>query len=132
LIECLVKLAGEKAILSAHDMSDGGLAVTLAESCFTSDGLSANVNLDSLGTKEPPEAALFGERGARAVVSLSASSLARMKAITAQYHIKAWQIGAVTRGEFRIQLNGTPVVKGEISLFHQTWAESLERAIESA
>jgi phosphoribosylformylglycinamidine (FGAM) synthase-like enzyme len=32
LIECLVALAAESAILSAHDVSDGGLAVTLAES----------------------------------------------------------------------------------------------------
>jgi phosphoribosylformylglycinamidine synthase len=127
-----VKLAGEKAILSAHDISDGGLAVTLAESCFKSDSLSADISLDSVGTKEPPEAALFGERGARAVVSLSPSSLARVSTIAAQYRIKATQIGAVTRGEFRIQLNGTPVVKGEINLFHQTWAESLERALESA
>jgi phosphoribosylformylglycinamidine synthase len=132
LIECLVRLAAEKAIVSAHDVSDGGLAVTLAESCFTSAGLSADVTLDSLGAKEPSEAALFGERGARAVVSLSQSSLARMNAIAAQYHIKAWQIGAVTRGEFRIQLHGTPVVRGEISLFQRTWAKSLESALESA
>ena len=36
LIDCLVKLAGEKAVQSAHDVSDGGIAVTVAESCFTS------------------------------------------------------------------------------------------------
>ena len=34
LIDCLVQLASEKAILSAHDVSDGGIAVTLAESCI--------------------------------------------------------------------------------------------------
>ena len=38
LIECLVKLASEKIVLSAHDVSDGGLAVTLAESCFDRTG----------------------------------------------------------------------------------------------
>ena len=70
LIDCLVKLAAERAIVSAHDVSDGGLAVTLAESCFDSDDLSADIKLDASGL--PAEAALFGERGARAVVSLSA------------------------------------------------------------
>ncbi len=45
LIECLVSLASAGLILSAHDVSDGGLAVTIAESCFASDGLSADVNL---------------------------------------------------------------------------------------
>ena len=39
LIECLVKLASERAIVSAHDVSDGGVAVTLAESCFDERGL---------------------------------------------------------------------------------------------
>ena len=86
LIDCLVKLAAEHAIVSAHDISDlGGLAVTLAESCFDSDGLSADVKLDASGL--PAEAALFGERGARAVVSLSAASLARMNEIAAQYKV---------------------------------------------
>ncbi len=36
LIDCLVALASEGAVQSAHDISDGGLAVALAESCFAS------------------------------------------------------------------------------------------------
>ena len=34
LIDCLVALASEGSLQSAHDISDGGIAVTLAESCF--------------------------------------------------------------------------------------------------
>ena len=41
LIALLVALASEGKLQSAHDVSDGGLAVTLAESCFASNGLSA-------------------------------------------------------------------------------------------
>src|SRR5438876_3863782 len=37
LQECLVALAAEGAVQSAHDISDGGLAVALAESCFASE-----------------------------------------------------------------------------------------------
>src|SRR5437667_2323140 len=36
LIDCLVALAAGGAVQSAHDVSDGGFAVTLAESCFAS------------------------------------------------------------------------------------------------
>src|SRR4029077_1116912 len=36
LIDCLVALANGEVIASAHDISDGGLATTLAESCFAS------------------------------------------------------------------------------------------------
>src|SRR5579862_8546924 len=113
LIECLVSLASAGLILSAHDVSDGGVAVTLAESCFASDGLSADVNLAR--DAELAEVALFGERGARAVVSLSAASLARLDAVAAQYGVVANRIGTVTRIEFRIQLNGTPVIRGDVS-----------------
>ncbi len=54
------------------------------------------------------EIALFGERGARAVVSLPAASLARLEAIAAQCGVQAQRIGTVTRGEFRIQYKGAP------------------------
>ena len=129
LIDCLVKLAADRVIISAHDVSDGGLAVTLAESCFDSDDLSAGIKLDASGL--PAEAALFGERGARAVVSLSAASLARVNEIAAQYKVKGLHIGTVVRGEFRIQHNGALVIQGNVDSLHRTWSESLGQSIES-
>ena len=130
LIECLVSLASAGLILSAHDVSDGGPAVTIAESCFASGGLSADVNLT--GDTELAEVTLFGERGARAVVSLSAASLARLDAVAAQYGVAANRIGTVTRSEFRIQFNGTPVIRGDVGSFRKAWSESLAAAVESA
>ncbi len=130
LIDCLVKFAAEQAISSAHDISDGGLAVTIAESCFVSDGLSAEVDLRT--GAEPAEAALFGERGARAVVSVTDGSLARVRQIAAQCRVQASQIGRVTRGEFRIQLGGAAVIQGKMDSFRRTWSESLAHFIESA
>jgi phosphoribosylformylglycinamidine synthase subunit PurL len=130
LIDALVNLAAERAILSAHDVSDGGLAVTIAESCFASEGLAAEVDL---GTSTAPlEAALFGERGARSVVSVAPASLARVRQIAAQYTVQATQIGRVTRGDFRIRLNGVAVIQGQADSFRQAWGESLPQAIESA
>src|SRR6202046_262640 len=131
LIECLVELAGRKIILSAHDVSDGGLAVTLAESCFASDGFSANVTLDVDSANEAAEYAIFGERGARVVVSLPASSLASVRAVAAQYDVNVQPIGTVSRGEFRIQYKGTPVIHGDIDSFRKIWASRIESAIEA-
>src|SRR5437879_3389012 len=42
LIDCLVALVAEGSLQSAHDISDGGLAVTLAESCFAATGNQSN------------------------------------------------------------------------------------------
>jgi phosphoribosylformylglycinamidine synthase len=103
LIAALVALATEGALHSAHDVSDGGLAVTLAESCFVSDSLSAKVTLTS---KEPDEVALFGERGARAIV-----------------------IGRVSRGDFCIELNAQTVVSADPPSLTDAWAGALERLL---
>ncbi len=89
LIALLVALAGEGTLQSAHDVSDGGLAVTLAESCFASDGLSAQVSLTS---KEPDEAALFGERGARAVVSVTPENLAAVRRLRHNMKWQSWKL----------------------------------------
>jgi phosphoribosylformylglycinamidine (FGAM) synthase-like enzyme len=126
LIVALVALAGEGKLQSAHDVSDGGIAVTLAESCFASEGLSAQV---SLAGSQPTEAALFGEGGARAVVSVTPENVAAVRRIAAQCEVAVVEVGRVTRGEFRIQLNGTTVVSAEIPLLADDWNGSIERLL---
>ena len=130
LINCLVKLAGERAISSAHDVSDGGLAVTLAECCFGADGLSAEVRIGSLAGDESSESAIFGERGARAVVTVPSASLARVNQIAAQYKVLVQNIGTVARKEFRIQHDGSAVIQGTVDSFWKPWSQSLQKAIE--
>jgi phosphoribosylformylglycinamidine synthase len=127
LIELLVAAASHALLSSAHDLGDGGLAVALAESCFTSDGLSARV---SLASEEPAEIALFGERGARAIVSVSRTHLARLLALAAQCQVVAREIGVVAKGDFRIELNSRPVVSADIPSLAGEWAAALQRAIE--
>jgi len=127
LQECLVALASEGAVQSAHDVSDGGLAVTIAESCFAANGFSA---LISLVEKAPAEAALFGERGARAVVSLSAGSIARLHEFARQYNVQALEVGRVTCGsEFCIEFDGRTVIKSSTETLRSAWANSLERTL---
>jgi phosphoribosylformylglycinamidine synthase len=127
LIALLVALAGDGKLQSAHDVSDGGLAVTLAESCFTSSGLSARATLIST---EPDEAALFGERGARAVVSVTPENLAAVRRIAAQYEVAVVEVGRVSRGEFRIELNGKTVVSAEVPSLADAWSGALERLLK--
>jgi hypothetical protein len=94
--------------------------------------LSAHVDLPPLPAGEPAEAAIFGERGARAVVSISPTLLARIASVAAQYKITAQRIGTVVRGEFRIQYNGSPIIRGDVNSFRKPWSRSLAQAIEGA
>jgi len=128
LIDCLVALASEGAILSAHDVSDGGLAVTIAECCFGGGGVPVSVKFDG---REPAEAALFGERGARAVLSVKPASLARVLDTARQYGVGAVEIGKVTPGStLRFEYNGRAVIGSSIETLRDAWVHSLERALK--
>jgi len=136
LIDFLLALAAEGAVQSAHDISDGGLAVTLAESCFASSvvglqhvapHLGAHVKLEEA---VPAEAAAFNERGARAIVSVTPSKLAAVLDTARQYKVAAHQIGQVTRGDaFRIQYKGSEVIDSSVETLRDAWAHSLERTL---
>jgi phosphoribosylformylglycinamidine synthase len=129
LIDCLIALAAESAVQSAHDISDGGLAVTLAESCFASAPLlGAHVRLDG---DAPAESAFFGERGARAIVSVSPAKLARVLELARQYNVGAQEIGQVIRSDaFRIQHGGRAVIESPVEVLRDAWADSLQRALK--
>ena len=128
LIAALVALAAEGKLQSAHDVSDGGLAVTISESCFASgQGFSADVSLTS---KEPDEAALFGERGARAIISVAPENVGAVRRIAAQYEVATVDVGRVTRGEFRIELNGRTVVSAAALLLADDWNGALGRLLD--
>jgi phosphoribosylformylglycinamidine synthase subunit PurL len=128
LIDCLIALAGDATVQSAHDISDGGLAVTIAESCFASNGLGAEVQLPSAGASEH---AMFGERGARAVVSVKATFLARVRDTARQYGVGVSEIGRVTpNGVLRIQYNGSVVIDSPVESLRDAWAHSIERILK--
>ena len=132
LIEALVAMAGEGAIRSAHDVGEGGIATALAESCLASkpsNRLSASIELASA---EPAEAELFGERGARAVVSCSISQVARVLDIARKFEVAAAEIGRVTHGdEFRVELNGRPAIAAAVSQLREAWGESFAKAVSA-
>ena len=128
LIECLVALGEAEAVQSAHDLSDGGLAVAVAESCFASKGLGAEIAIDGEGNAEY---ALFGERGARAIVSVAPSQVAGVLATARQYGVGAREIGKVTRDNaLRIEYKERAVIAAAVSTLQDTWAHALRRDLK--
>jgi phosphoribosylformylglycinamidine synthase len=125
LIETLIALAAQSLVASAHDLSDGGLAVALAESVFTSD-LSADVSIDS---ELPAELALFNESGARAIISAPQSSLADIERLAAKWEVAARVIGQITRGTFQLRCNGAAAISDSPASLRAIWASALERAV---
>jgi len=98
----ITKLISEKLISSAHDVSEGGLFITLTESCFTNN-LGFEINTDSAIRKD---AFLFGEAQSRVVVSVSEKKLPELKTTLASLNIPFEKLGTVTAGN--ISIDATP------------------------
>ena len=137
LIDCLVALARDAVVVSAHDISDGGLAVGVVESCFAS-GVGAQHVAPQLGAmitvddSAVAEFVLFGESGARCVVSVSPAKLAALQGIARQYGVAASEIGQVTQNaSLRIEHKGRTIIASPVENLRDIWANSLERALQS-
>jgi phosphoribosylformylglycinamidine (FGAM) synthase-like enzyme len=128
VMDCMVALAEAGIVSSAHDVSDGGLAVTLAESCFAANELGAEIELDG---EEEAEYALFGERGARVILSVAPEKVGAVLATARQYGVGAREIGKVTRDNaLRIQYNGRSVISARVPSVKDVWANALERNLK--
>ena len=128
LIACLVALADARNVESAHDLSDGGLAVAAAESCFAANGFGASLKIEG---EANAEYALFGERGARAIVSVARGKVGAVVATAREYKVGAREIGKVTRENLlRIEYAGRPVVLAAVAALKDAWQRSLERNLK--
>ena len=129
LMDCLVALASGGSVESAHDISDGGIAVTLAECCFAATGAGAHVCLPE---DVSAEFALFGEGGARCVVSVSPTKLAAVLETARQYGVGASEVGKVHLGHaLRIEYQGSAVIDSPVDSLRSTWANSLEQKLKA-
>jgi phosphoribosylformylglycinamidine synthase len=109
---------------SAHDLSDGGLAVALAESSFGKAGVGASVNLNS---DLEPEMLLFHEGPSRVI--LSTGEPAKVLAMALKHGVEAMEIGVTTDGGFRIANKGTDLVKTSAGALKKPWETALEKLL---
>ena len=113
LHELLVEIIGAGYARSAHDCSDGGLAVTLAECCFDSGAIGVNVTVkaaSSDGGVDLAAATLFGESASRAVVSVDPANTEKVLSAAARLQVPAGKIGVTGGGDITIAIAGHGVV----------------------
>jgi len=106
---------------SAHDLSDGGLAVALAECSFGAAGIGALVDLDS---DLRPEFLCFHEGPSRIV--LSTANAARVAEIAARHGVEAPVVGSTIEKGLEIRQRGVTLGSWEIETLRQAYREALE------
>jgi len=111
-------------VKSAHDCSDGGLAVALAECCILEKvGFENGEVLARLPSRW--DAALFGERQSRIVVSLAPDQLPQLNQLAAELGVPILQLGVTGGSRLKISEN----VDLPVSEITGAWSNGLERAL---
>jgi len=91
------ELARKDIVNSMHDISDGGLAITLIESLNGEKKLGCHIEMSENETnKLRKDFICFGESQSRVILSCNANKLAQVLSISSQNKIDANQIGKVT------------------------------------
>jgi phosphoribosylformylglycinamidine synthase len=125
LIDLLLALHEAKLLRSAHDVSNGGLAVALAE--MSTQGIGCHVDLDG---DLDAVALLFGESQARAIVACSVA--ARVLALARQHGVAARRIGHTAHGVFLIERNGVPLIRSTAQELTRVWRTAFALLLGSA
>ncbi len=121
---CL-ELIREKILASAHDCSEGGLAVALAESCMSHPRApkGATLGIDSTVRND---AFLFGESQSRILISFSAKNRLEVEAKAKAMEVPFAVIGKVGGDSLIVNINGKEFIREEVSHLKQLWFGALE------
>jgi phosphoribosylformylglycinamidine synthase len=114
------KIVTEGLSESAHDLSDGGLAVALAESSF--GGIGARITLPA---SDRPEVQLFQEAPSRILVSTAKAQ--EVRAIADEFQVEVVEIGTTEAGKLVI----ADRIDASIEELRQPWSTSLERLLHA-
>jgi phosphoribosylformylglycinamidine synthase II len=127
----LVTLATERLVHSAHDCSDGGLAVTLAECTFGTGGIGAEVSIDRVAvandTRINVAASLFGESASRVVVSSPPDNVTEVLQQASRAGVPARVIGETGGNRLRIAVAGEVEVDVALEPAEQAWTDAIGR-----
>jgi phosphoribosylformylglycinamidine synthase subunit PurL len=128
LQKCLQELISTHVVESAHDCSEGGLAVALAESAFVA-GVGAEVDLSSNGSFA--ESVLFSEDASRVVISCDPKKAENIKQITIRWGVRAGRIGRTVPEKLEIRIDSSHAVSASVSELKQEWETALPRVLHA-
>jgi phosphoribosylformylglycinamidine synthase II len=128
LQELLVDLVARGQIRSAHDCSEGGFAVALAECCFESGGIGAIAAIDAApsdGGVDRLAAALFGESPSRVIVTVAPADVGAVLSAATAARVPAASVGRTGGQRIRISVGGAAAIDCSVPEAEARWSASL-------
>jgi phosphoribosylformylglycinamidine synthase len=133
LQSAVLSAIGAGCVSSAHDLSEGGLAVALAESSFGAQGAAgfgARVELQKEWIEgKRLDGILFGEAPSRVALSVPPEKLAEVETICRGLEVPLHVIGSVEKAGFTISSSGHVLVDAKVEDLKDLWSNALEKAL---
>ncbi len=134
LVDCLVACAEHRLLASAHDVSEGGIAVALSECALLADEpVGLDVELGPVAEAAGVEGALFGEDQGVMVVSAAPGRVEAVQAVAREHGVAARVIGTVggRGGAVRIRAGGRELER-PVARLRRIYEEALPRRLDGA
>jgi phosphoribosylformylglycinamidine synthase len=117
-------------VRSAHDCSEGGIAIALAESCISGQ-LGADITLESQNQR--PDVLLFGEGASRILVAIAPDMQTEWEKFLGEHLGQTWQkLGTVgqVQGNLQISLSEDEIIIDlAIAEMMEIWSEAIARRL---
>jgi phosphoribosylformylglycinamidine synthase len=123
----LAELAERKLLRSARDLSDGGIAVALAQAAFPEKIGAAVEQEQSLLVH--PLFGLFAEPASTVLVTAHPSNVSAIERLADEYKFFSARIGTTGGDRLEISVDGEPFISAPLASLRKPWASALEATL---
>ncbi|MGQ9896735.1 MAG: phosphoribosylformylglycinamidine synthase subunit PurL [Acidobacteriota bacterium] len=128
LQRCVLEGTQQRLWAAAHDCSDGGLLVALAEVCFSAhgkalSGMDLHLSTEAFGVSRA--GLLFGETPGRMIVVAPASHHEKAEALCHNHQVPCYRLGVIYGDRLTINLDGEQVLNESVRELEHIWQTSL-------
>ena len=115
-----------ESVLAAHDVSEGGLLVALAEMLFGETGLGFSLSFDSHGPSGRLDSLLFGESQGRVLLAVSAERQESVLLAAEESGLAAQVLGSADEsGRLKISMAGEEILDASVSSLRESWSQAI-------
>jgi len=128
-VQDLLRRAAARGLLrSAHDLSDGGLGVAIAESLFGPLGETMGASV-ALETRRRAEAVLFSESQSRILVSVAPREASELEQLADDAGVPLSRLGVTGGDHLEVRVNGERAVSRTVGSLREAWWTAIERGL---
>jgi phosphoribosylformylglycinamidine synthase len=129
LHEMCLETIRQGLVKSAHDCSEGGLAIAIAESAVSGPvTFGAEISLESSIRKD---ALLFGESQSRIILSANKKHIEKIIGIAEKNDVPATIIGKVIKNSIKVNINSRSVIDLSCGKIKEVWKDTIKGYMEN-